>query len=90
MSRNPPVASIHTSFNINRNIHEAHTGPITLQEQIKAMERFVRWHTRALEVGKQLLGRLMAEQEAETKAAADIEDPVTAEETELESPVTIP
>lgn len=53
-----PVAAIHTHFNIFRNIHEGKTGPITLDEQIVAVERFVRWHERQVAVGQQLLARL--------------------------------
>lgn len=53
-----PVASIHTHFNIFRDVHEAKTGDVTLDEQFKAMERFIRWHERQVRVGKQLLGRL--------------------------------
>jgi hypothetical protein len=56
------VASIHTHFNLFRNIHDPQEGDVTLQEQIKAMTRFVRWHERQVHVGKQLLARLEAEQ----------------------------
>lgn len=55
------VASIHNHFNIFRNIHEAHEGPVTTEEQIVAIERFIRWHERQLLVGKALLVRLKAE-----------------------------
>lgn len=56
-----PVASIHTSFHIFRDIHEAHTGDVTLEEQIKAMTRHVRWHQRQVEVGQTLLKQLEAQ-----------------------------
>lgn len=58
------VASIHNHFNLFRNIHDAHDGEVTIEEQIKAMERFVRWHERQVVVGKRLLARLEAEQNA--------------------------
>lgn len=61
MPKRIPVASIHTSFNINRNPHEAHEGDVTLDEQIKAMTRFVRWHKRQVEVGELLLRQLSAQ-----------------------------
>lgn len=58
-ARRVPVASIHSHFNIFRDVNVAHEGDVTLAEQIKALQRFVRWHTRQVEVGKQLLADLV-------------------------------
>lgn len=55
----PPVASIHTHFNLFRPINDKTEGPITLTEQIKAVERFVNWHERQVQVGKALMHRLI-------------------------------
>lgn len=52
------VAQIHSHFNLFRNIHDVHIGPVTLDEQIKALERFVRWHERQVQVGSALLEQL--------------------------------
>lgn len=55
----PQVASIHTHFNIFRNPHDARSGEVTLEEQIKAATRFLKWHARQVEVGQKLLKRLL-------------------------------
>lgn len=57
-----PVASIHTHFNLFRNIHEEKTGEITVEEQIIAIERFIRWHTRQVAVGQTLLAKLKTQE----------------------------
>jgi len=62
-----PVASIHSHFNIFRNIHEQKTGDVTIEEQVTALARFVRWHERQVEVGKQLLAELTVKAEGGTR-----------------------
>lgn len=54
-----PVAAIHTHFNLLRPVNDANAGPVTLAEQIKAVERFINWHERQVLVGKQLMHRLI-------------------------------
>lgn len=54
----PMVAQIRTNFNLFRNPHEAKTGPVTEEEEITAMERFVNWHKRQVEVGEQMLAHI--------------------------------
>lgn len=66
MSKNDnsiPIVSMHSHFNMFRNPHDAKEGPITLGEQIKAVKRFVRWHARQVQVGQEMLTRLVARQE---------------------------
>lgn len=53
------VAAIHTHFNIYRDIHDAYEGEVTVDEQLKAMERFIRWHKRQVEVGQKLYAQLV-------------------------------
>lgn len=53
-----PVAIIHANFTIRGVNDEPATGEITLTEQIRAVERFVRWHTRQAEVGQSMLKKL--------------------------------
>lgn len=77
MAKPISVASIHTSFNINRNPNEAHTGDVTLNEQIKAMTRFVRWHERQVEVGRKLLSQLVARIPKEVAAPETPSDAAT-------------
>lgn len=52
------VISVHTHFNIYRNVHDAHEGDVTLTEQLKAAQRFVRWHERQVIVGKALIHKI--------------------------------
>ena len=67
------IASIHSSFNIYRNIHEAHDGPVTVAEQLKAIGRFIRWHQRQVTVGEALFKEL----ERQSLADAEVTDDVT-------------
>lgn len=60
MKRIGPIASIHSHFNIFRDVHEKGDGPITHEEQVKAVQRFIRWHERQVEVGKRLLANIEA------------------------------
>lgn len=53
------IASIRNHFNIFRSEDSEHEGEVTVDEQLKAMERFIRWHTRQVEVGRKLHGQLM-------------------------------
>lgn len=71
-----PVASIHAHFNIFRP-NEAPTGPITRDEQIAAVDRFLKWHRRQVELGQQLLKELAAAKAAEEPP---VETPPTHEE----------
>lgn len=67
------VASIHNHFNIFRNVHDAHEGPVTREEQLKAAERFLNWHRRQVKVGELLLAKLtvaLAEADHAEEAAA--------------------
>ena len=63
------VASVHAHFNIFRPT-DAPDGPVTRDEQIAALTRFVRWHTRQVELGQQLLKELEAAKAAEASASA--------------------
>lgn len=65
MGKHIQVAHIASHFHINRNIHDPNTGPVTLAEQVLAVERFVRWHERQVEVGQKLLAQLKAAEAAE-------------------------
>jgi hypothetical protein len=72
-----PVASVHTHFNIFRDVHDPKTGDVTIDEQIKAMERFVRWHERQVWVGQQLLTQLRGIKDAQSvNSAAEAESAV--------------
>jgi hypothetical protein len=73
------VASIHTHFNIFRNVNEPGAGDVTIAEQIKAMERFTRWHERQVQVGRELLDSLRRVAVAEA-LAAETETPAPAAE----------
>jgi hypothetical protein len=58
MSKNrTPIASIHAHFNILSEKDPVNDGPVTDEEKIKALERFVRWHERQAAVGKELIAR---------------------------------
>lgn len=76
-SRANRVVDVHSHFHINRNIHDAHEGPITREEQIKALERFVNWHTRQVAVGQIMLTTLKVEdaQAAQSQASPQTEVP---------------
>lgn len=63
-----PVASIHNHVNLYRDPKDPNTGPVTRNEQIHAIERFIRWHERQVAIGRELLAQL---QRAEVGAAAD-------------------
>lgn len=59
MKKQVPVVSAHSHFNIFRNPHDAHEGDITVEEQIKAVDRFIRWHKRQVEVGNKMMAQLV-------------------------------
>lgn len=52
------VARFTSHFNIFRDINEPREGEVTIEEQVKAIERFVRWHERQVSVGRTLLSRI--------------------------------
>ena len=52
------VATISAHFNILRE-QTTIEGPVTIDEQIGAVGRFVRWHKRQVEVGEKLLDQLL-------------------------------
>lgn len=57
------IASIHAHFNVFREAGEVQAGPVTPDEQVRALERFVRWHERQVVIGKELLARLTMERD---------------------------
>ena len=59
------LASIHTAIIIQQT--EPVSGDVTLDEQVKAVQRFIRWHERQSRVGKELLAKLVSQM---PKAAA--------------------
>lgn len=65
------IAQISTHFNLFRAVHDAHTGDVTIAEQIKAIERFIRWHERQVGVGRALLRQLQRIEKAATTALLD-------------------
>lgn len=60
-----PVASIHNHVNLFRDPKDPNTGAVTVNEQIHAIERFIRWHERQVVIGRTLLAQLRAGAELE-------------------------
>lgn len=84
MKKYVPVAAIHTHFNLFRNVHEAHDGPVTIEEQLRAIVRFVRWHERQVVVGKELLTKLLAAQTI-IEVATPVPDTIASSSTAIET-----
>jgi hypothetical protein len=57
----PTVAVVHAHFGINTKQAPALSGEFTRDEQVKAIERFVKWHERQAAIGRDLMRRLLKE-----------------------------
>jgi hypothetical protein len=60
------VLHVSTHLHIHRDLHEMREGPVTIEEQIKALTRSITWHQRQLRVEEVILNKLLEE-----KALAD-------------------
>lgn len=58
MAKNPLLAQIHVHFSIHGDSTETLEGEILVAEQVKAVERFIRWHERQVATGRLLLDKL--------------------------------
>lgn len=54
----PRAAQIHAHFTIYGTPQDVPDGDITSEEQKKAIERFIKWHRRQLQLGEALLKQL--------------------------------
>jgi hypothetical protein len=66
--KNKLAAVIHQHFHIMAR-GAGKSGPLTVQDQIETLERFILYHTRQAEVGKLMLGQILVKEQAEEAAA---------------------
>lgn len=58
MNKTPKLVQIHAHYSIFRDVDSPIEGEITVEEQTKALRRFVRWHERQAHVGRQMLAEI--------------------------------
>lgn len=64
------IATIHAHVHIMARTDKTETGSITLEEQIKALQRHVAWHRRQVETGEYMLTRLKQQADQVSEKAA--------------------
>lgn len=53
--KTPKLVQIHNHYSIFRDADSIIEGEITVEEQTKALKRFIRWHERQAHLGRQML-----------------------------------
>lgn len=76
-------AHIHANINVGCVPNDTESGVLTLNEKIKAMQRFVRWHERQVVVGNEILATLTKQATTESaESAQPSEELAPAQESE--------